>query len=99
MEQAKQEYGAQQVGRLHVEVFLETSVIVEPLVDHAQRDDRVDQEVIPGDLVERGKNKGNAVPDGKGGDKPGDVPEGGQEKYYAEQEQQVVVSCQHVGCA
>ena len=96
MQQAETEHGRQQIRRLHAEVQLETAVVVEALVDHAEGDHGVDQVVVPGDLEEGRKDQRDAVAQGKDGDELRHLLERGQEEHHAEQEQQVVVAREHM---
>jgi hypothetical protein len=74
------EHCHQQIRRLHIQIFLEATVVVERLVHHAQRDDGVDQVVVPGDLEVSGKDQCDAVTDGENSHELGYVFEGAQEK-------------------
>ncbi|VDO45260.1 unnamed protein product [Brugia timori] len=96
VEQTEAEHSRQQVRRLHLEVLLETAVVVEALVDDADRDDGVDQVIVPRDLVEGREDQRDAVPDGEHRDELGDVLEAGEEEDHPEQKQQVVIAGQHV---
>ena len=96
VQQPEAEDHAEQVRRGHAEVLLEAAVVVEGLVHHAQRDHRVDQEVVPGDAPEGGEDQREAVAQREYGDELRHVPERGQEEHHAEQEQQVVVAAEHV---
>jgi hypothetical protein len=96
MQKAEDEYRREQVRGLDVEVLLEASVVVETLVDDAERDHGVHQEVVPGDLVEGREDQRDAVAHREHGDELGNLAERGEEEHHAEEEQQVVVAREHV---
>ena len=96
VQQTKAKHGPEQVGRCHLKVLLEAPVVVECLVHHAQRNDGVDQVVVPGDLEVSRQDQRDAVADGEHGDELRHILERGEEKHHAKQEQQVVVAGQHV---
>jgi hypothetical protein len=77
-------------------VPLEAAVVVEALVDHRQRDHRIDQPVVPGDAHERGQDQRDAVTHRERRDELGDVAEFREEEDHPEEEQQVVVAGDHV---
>ncbi|MNV40748.1 hypothetical protein D3C71_1323640 [compost metagenome] len=77
-------------------MLLEPAIVVKRLVHHAERDDGVDQVVVPGDFEVRREDECDAVADGEDGHELGHIPKRCQEEHHAEQEQQMVVTRQHV---
>mmetsp|Transcript_53139 Transcript_53139/g.124389 ORF Transcript_53139/g.124389 Transcript_53139/m.124389 type:complete len:405 (+) Transcript_53139:1635-2849(+) len=96
VQQAEAEDDGQQVGRGAAEVLLETAVVVETLVDHADGDQRIDQPKVPRDLQEGRQDQRDAVAEREGGDELGDIHKPREEEHHAEQEEQVVIAGQHV---
>ena len=99
MQQPETKDRSQQVGRRHLEILLEASVVVKAFVNDTERDHGVHQVVVPGDFVIRRKNQRDAVADGEDRNQLRHVFESGQEKHHAKEEQEVVIAREHVACA
>lgn len=91
--------GPEQIGRSRADVFFEAVEVIESLVADRERDDRVDQEIIRADVEQRGEDQRDAVPKGERGDELHDVFETREEEHHPEQEQQVIVTGEHVARA
>jgi len=96
VDQAKQEYHQQQIGCIKTEPSAEAVEVLKPLVGHSQRNDSVDQIMVGSNAGEGGKNQCQGMSERKRGDKQQDLTQPGQEKHHTQQEQQMVVSTQHV---
>ena len=79
-------------------MLLKSPVVVKALVNHADGNDGVHQIEVPSDLEVGRKNQGDAVPQCEHRDKFSDVLESGQKEDHTEQEQQMVISREHVAC-
>lgn len=96
VDQAKRKHDAKQVRRLDAKASAKTVEVVEALVDDRNRNHRVYQEGIGFHAIERRSNQRDAVTERKCRNECDDVPEFREKEHDAEQEQQVVVTGQHM---
>ena len=73
MDEAEEEDHEEQVGCLPAQQLVEAVQVLEALVDHAQRDDRVDEIGVGRDPRQRGPQQRDAVAQGEGRDEANDV--------------------------
>lgn len=94
--QSESEHHVEQMGGVGLKISLETVEVLKTLVQHRQGNDRINQVVVGGNAEQRGADERDAVPQRERRDEAQDVLEIFEEKHHADQEQQMVVTGEHV---
>ena len=94
--QSETEDHDQQAGRRDADPALKAIEVFKTLVHYGCGDHRVDQIMIGADACIGGEDQCERVAQGEGSDEFENIDETGQEEHHAEQEQQMVVTGEHV---
>ncbi len=99
VDESEYEYCGDQVGGFHVEVFSEAVYVVEAFVTDGECDNGIYEEVVGLDPEEGGADECDAVSECEGCNELDDIFEFGEEEYDAEEEEEMVISGEHMCCA
>lgn len=94
--QSESEHHVEQMRGVGLEISPETVEVLKTLVQHRQGNDRINQVVVGGNAEQRGADERDAVPQRERRDEAQDVLEIFEEKHHTDQEQQMVVTGEHV---